>query len=71
MKSWGVKMRVSSAHYPQSNGRAECAVKAAKALVTGNTNSRGELDTEKFLRANLAYRNTAIYPETGKTLPSH
>merc|ERR1712082_344918 len=66
--SWGVKMRVSSAHYPQSNSRAECAVKAAKAFVVGNTNSHGELDTDKFLRSRLAYRNSAIYPETGKMI---
>merc|ERR1712237_103620 len=68
LKNWGVKTRVSSAHYPQSNGRAKCAVKAAKQLVMGNTNNRGELDTDKFLRARLAYRNSAIYPETGKTI---
>ena len=43
-------------------------MKPAKGLVTGNTNSRGELDTDKFLRASLAYRNSAIYPETGKTI---
>ena len=35
LKGWGVKLRTSSARYPQSNGRAECAVKAAKKLVTG------------------------------------
>ena len=33
LKGWGVKLRVSSAHYPQSNGRAECTVKAEKNLV--------------------------------------
>ena len=43
-------------------------MKANKALVIGNTNSWGELDTDKFLRARLAYRNSAIYPETGKTI---
>merc|ERR1712082_343126 len=68
LKSWGVKMRVSSAHYPQSNGRAECALTAAKALVMGNTTPTGSINTDKYLRATLAYRNSAIYPETGKTV---
>ena len=68
LKKWGVKLRVSSAHYPQSNGRAECAVKAAKALVMGNTTPTGSINTDKYLRATLAYRNSAIYPETGKTV---
>merc|ERR1712082_58984 len=68
LKSWGVKLRVSSAHYPQSNGRAECAVKAAKALVMGNTTPTGSINTDKYLRATLSYRNSAIYPETGKTV---
>ena len=49
LKGWGVRLRVSSAHYPQSNGRAECAVKAAKNLVANNTTASGALDTDNFL----------------------
>ena len=30
LKGWVVKIHDSSARYPQPNGRAECAVKAAK-----------------------------------------
>ena len=31
-KWWGVQLHMSSAHYPQSNGRAEAEVKSAKTL---------------------------------------
>ena len=33
LRNWGVKWRVSSAYNPQSNGRAELAVKTAKRLL--------------------------------------
>ena len=68
LTGWGVKIRDSSARYPQSNGRAECAVKAAKKLVVGNTKSDGSLDTDRFMRACLNYRNSSIYPDTGRTI---
>jgi len=35
--SWRVQLRISSAYFPQSNGRAEAAVKSAKRLLRGNT----------------------------------
>ena len=68
LKRWGVKMRLRSAHYPQSNNWVEYVVKAAKKLVYGNTTSSGALDTDKFLQATLAYCNITIYPETGKMI---
>ena len=60
LKKWDVSIRDSSARYPQSNGRAECAVKAAKKLVYNNVTPTGSLNTNKYLRAQLAYQNSVI-----------
>ena len=68
LKTWDVTIRDSSVHYPQSNGRAECAVKQAKKLVYNNVNPNGSLNNDKYLRAQLAYRNSVIYKDTGKSI---
>ena len=60
LNTWKVKHVTSSASYPQGNGRAELAVKAAKRLLQENTNSDGSLNTNKASRALLQYRNTPI-----------
>ena len=49
---------MSSAHFPQSNGRAEVAVKSAKCLLMSNNGPTGSLDHDRFLRAMLQLRNT-------------
>ena len=58
LKRWGVSHRLSSAYYPQSNGRAEVAVKSTKRLLRANTGPSGSLDTDRFLRAMMQMRNT-------------
>ena len=58
LRRWGVHHRVSSAYFPQSNGRAEVAVKSAKRLLMSNTGPTGQLDHDRFLRAMLQLRNT-------------
>ena len=55
MKQWGIKRRLSSAYYPQSNGRAEVAVKTAKRIIMEHVG-----DNDKIARALLAYRNTPL-----------
>ena len=60
LKSWGVQQRLSSAYYPQSNGRAEAAVKSMKRLLLGNTGSRGNLNTDELAQALLQHRNTPV-----------
>ena len=57
-KLWGVKQRISSAYHPQSNKRAEVAVKSAKRLVRDNLTPAGDLNTDRFARALLMHRNT-------------
>ena len=58
LKRWGIRHRISSAYFPQSNGRAEVAVKKAKRLLLSNTGPTGSLDNDEFLRAMLQLRNT-------------
>ena len=59
-KRWAVKVRLSSAQYPQSNGRAEAAVKTAKRIIRSNTGEGGTLDCDKASLAILEYLNTPI-----------
>eukprot|EP00111_Clytia_hemisphaerica_P024894 TCONS_00073371-protein len=58
LSDWGVKHRLSSAEYPQSNGRAELGVKAAKRILLDNLSPNGTIDNNKVSRAILQYRNT-------------
>ena len=59
-RRWGVKLRISSAHYPQSNGRAEAAVRSAKRMIRDNTRGDGSLDTDEAAKAMMQYRNTPL-----------
>ncbi|XP_064107933.1 uncharacterized protein LOC135216492 [Macrobrachium nipponense] len=59
-KLWDVSVRLSSAQYPQSNCRAEAAVKVGKRIIMANTGSGGNLDTDKSSLAMLQYLNTPL-----------
>ena len=58
LKIWGITHRTSSAYFPQSNGRAEVAVKIAKRLLMSNLKPNGDINSDAFLRAMLQLRNT-------------
>lgn len=58
LKRWGDHHRLSSAYYPQSNGRAEVAVKSAKRLFRSNTGPSEDLNSDRSLRSMLQLRNT-------------
>ena len=55
---WGSRHRLSSAYNPQSNGRAEVAVKATKRLLEKNIGPDGNLNSDQVVRALLQVRNT-------------
>ena len=59
-RRWKVEVRQSSAYYPKSNGRAEAAVRSAKAILRGNTSPGGGIDTDKVVLALLQYHNTPL-----------
>ena len=57
-KDWGIHHRLSSTAFPHSNCRAELGVKTVKRLLTDNIGHFGSLNTDKFRRALLQYKNT-------------
>ena len=60
LKVWGVKHRLSSVAFPQSNGRVEVAVKAVKRIIHNNISPDSSLDYDKAARGILQYRNTPL-----------
>ena len=52
-RRWGIRHRLSSVYFPQSNGCAELAVKSTKRLLEDNVGPNGELNTVKILCALL------------------
>ena len=58
MKDYGIRHRISSVAFAHSNCRAELAVKSMKRMIRENLTTTVGLDTIKFSRALLQYRNT-------------
>lgn len=56
-KEWGFQHNTSSPMHPQSNGKAEAAVKSMKKIIQASW-TRDALDERKLTRALLQYRNT-------------
>ena len=58
LRQYGVRQRLSSSYFPHSNSRAELGVKSGKRILMDNMSPDGKVNTDKFLRAMLQYRNT-------------
>ena len=58
LSRWGTRHRLSSSHFPQSNGRAEVAVRVTKRLLEENMDVNGNLNNDRVARAFLQQRNT-------------
>ena len=57
LKAWGIRHRLSSSYYAHSNCRAELAVKSGKRLLRENMGPEGTLNTNRFMRAIMQFRN--------------
>lgn len=66
LKKWGVCVRLSSAYHPQSNGRAEAALKSAKRVLLDNVGADGSTDNDKTSLGLLQYLNTPL-PDIDKS----
>jgi len=55
---WGVTHTLSSAYFPQSNGRGEVAVRITKRLLEDHIGPDGSLDSDELVVALLQLRNT-------------
>ena len=51
-------MVCGTGYFAHSNSRAELGVKTGKHLLMGNMGPDGQVNTDKFFRAMLQYRNT-------------
>ena len=60
LAAWGVHHRLSASYNPHSNCRAELAVKTGKRLLRDNVGPDGSLDTDRFMRAIMQFRNTPM-----------
>jgi hypothetical protein len=58
MQTYGIHHRVFSVANPHANTRAELGVKTVKRLLRENVTIHGKLESAKFSRALLQYRNT-------------
>ena len=56
---WGIRQCLPSAHYAQSNGRAELAMQSAKYILLTNTDSAGCLNYDNTGQAFLNHQNSS------------
>ena len=62
-KRWGIQQKISSPHFPRSNGIAENSVREMKKLIRGAFNhSTGKVIDEDFSAGILLFRNTPCTP---------
>ena len=82
LEKWRIKPVTSSPYMPQTNGRAEAAVKAMKRIIRGCTGPDGTVDQDDLIDGLLAFRNTPRYggrspaqlaygQNVGERLPTH
>ena len=60
LQTLGIRRHLSTAYYPQSSRQAEAAVKTAKHIQMGNTDTTGHINYDQSAHSFMMHQNTPL-----------